>query len=55
LRDADFRLIAFALDRARRQHLFPLTAWVFLSDHWNVIRAPVYLLAVPNDEEGLLS
>jgi REP-associated tyrosine transposase len=46
LRDADFRLLALALKRARRQHPFYLTAWVFLPDHWHAICAPVYPLTI---------
>ena len=42
LRDADFRLMAVALNRARRQPPFYLTAWEFLPDHWHAICAPVY-------------
>ena len=46
LRDADFRLLALALDRTRRQHPFYLTAWIFLPDHWHTICAPVYPLTI---------
>ena len=46
LRDADFRLLAMALNRTRRQHPFYLTAWVFLPDHWHAICGPVYPLTI---------
>jgi putative transposase len=46
LRDADFRLLAMALNRTRRQHPFYLTAWVFLPDHWHAICAPVFPLTI---------
>jgi REP-associated tyrosine transposase len=46
LHDADFRLLALALNRARRQRPFYLTAWVFLSEHWHAICAPVYPLTI---------
>ena len=46
LREADFHLIALALNRVRRQHPFYLTAWVFLPDHWHAICAPVYPLTI---------
>jgi len=42
LQDADFQLMAVALNRTRRQHPFYLTAWTFLPDHWHAICAPVY-------------
>ena len=42
LREADFRLMGLALNRARRQHPFYLTAWVLLPDHWHAICTPVY-------------
>ena len=42
LQDADFQLMAVALNRTRRQHPFYLTAWAFLPDHWHAICAPVY-------------
>ncbi len=41
LHEADFHLMALALNRARRQHPFYLMAWVFLPDHWHAICAPV--------------
>jgi len=46
LRDADFRLLALALNRSRRQHTFYLTAWVFLPDHWHAICAPVHPVTI---------
>ena len=46
LRDADFRLLALALNRTRRQHPFYLTAWVFLPDHWHAICGSVYPLTI---------
>ncbi len=42
LHEADFHLMALALNRVRRQHPFYMTAWVFLPDHWHAICAPVY-------------
>ena len=39
LHEADFHLMALALNRARRQHPFYLTACVFLPDHWHAICA----------------
>ena len=46
LQDTDFRLMALALNRVRRQHPFYLTAWVFLPDHGHAICAPVYPLTI---------
>ncbi len=46
LLDADFQLMALALNRVRRQHPFYLTVWVFLPDHWQAICAPVYPLTI---------
>jgi REP-associated tyrosine transposase len=46
LRDADFRLLALALNRARRQRRFYLTAWVFLLDHWHAICVPAHPLTI---------
>ena len=42
VQDADFQLMALALNRTRSQHPFYLTAWVFLPDHWPAICAPIY-------------
>ena len=47
LQEADFRLLALALNRLRRQHPFNLTAREFLSDHWHGIFTPVYPLTIP--------
>ena len=46
LRDADFRCLALAFNRARGMHPFSLTAWVFLADHWHAICAPAYPLTI---------
>ncbi len=44
--DADFQSLALAIRRARAVHLFFLTAWVFLPDHWHAICAPQYPLTI---------
>jgi putative transposase len=46
LLDADFQLLALALNRARTAHRFFLTAWVFLPDHWHAICAPKYPVTI---------
>jgi len=46
LGDADFHLLAAAWRQARLLHPLLLTAWIFLSDHWHAICAPVYPLTV---------
>jgi putative transposase len=44
--DADFQLLALAINRARLAHRFFLTAWVFLPDHWHAICAPAYPVTI---------
>jgi putative transposase len=39
--EADFALLARAFNRARAQHPFYLTAWVFLPDHGHCVCAPL--------------
>ena len=46
LDDADFESLALAIRRARAEHSFFLTAWVFLPNHWHVILAPQYPLTI---------
>jgi putative transposase len=44
--DADFQLLALAINRARVAHPFFLTAWVFLPNHWHAICAPAYPITI---------
>ncbi len=46
LTEADFQLLALAVNRARVKHRFLWTAWVFLPDHWHAICAPPYPLTI---------
>ncbi len=46
LGDADFKLLARALERVRARHRFTLTAWVFLPDHWHAILYPPFPLTI---------
>ena len=44
--DADFEHLALAIRRARVEHPYLLTAWVFLPSHWHAILAPQYPLTI---------
>ena len=44
--DVDFERLALAIRRARVEHPFFLTAWVFLPSHWHAILAPRYPLTI---------
>ena len=44
--DADFQLLAVAINRARIAHPFFLTAWAFLPDHWHAIFGPAYPVTI---------
>jgi putative transposase len=46
LDDADFERMALSICRARAEHSFFLTAWVFLPNHWHAILAPQYPLTI---------
>ena len=46
LDDADFERLALSIRRARAEHPFFLTAWVFLPSHWHTIFAPQYPLTI---------
>ena len=46
LGDADCEHLALAIRRARVEHPFFLTAWVFLPNHWHAILAPQYPLTI---------
>ncbi len=52
LTEADFQLLALAVNRARVKHQFLWTAWGFLPDHWHAICAPPYPLTI-NEYSGM--
>ena len=43
---AEFSRLAQVIDSRRQQHHFPLTAWVFLPDHWHAIFFPRYPVTI---------
>jgi len=46
LGDPDFEDLAGAVARARTEHGFWITAWIFLPDHWHAIVYPRHPLAI---------
>ena len=48
LREPEFGNLSSAIEDAREEHGFLLTAWVFLPDHWHGIVYPRYPLTISN-------